>query len=112
MKLEFKNYNYQFDKVEKKFLIQFCKQTLNQMPQQKEYIPVGRVFESIQNKLEDSIDGSIKFTKDELTKFEYSLKENLKLMDKQLKTSGFFKRFFLKAAVKQYRSIVEKHFSK
>ncbi|HOP50381.1 MAG TPA: hypothetical protein PK887_07145 [Ignavibacteriales bacterium] len=111
MKLQFKNYNLKLDKVEKKFLIQYCKQTLNQLPQKQEYAQVFRIFDSILNKLNSAApDEEIKLTKDEFTKFEYTLKENLKHLKIDLKKAGFFKRFFLKPVIKQYEGIIQKHF--
>lgn len=111
MKLQFKNYNLNLDKVERKFLIQYCKQTLNQLPQKQEYFQIARIFESILNKLSNTSDNeTIKLTKEEFTKFEYTLKENLKLLNNQLQKAGFFRRLFLKPVIKQYSAIVEKHF--
>ncbi len=112
MKLQFRNYNFKFDKVERKFLIQYCKQTLNQLPEKQEYLHIARIFESILNKLTNSTDDQeVKFTKEELTKFEFTLKENLKLLNNQFKKAGFFKRWFLKPVIKQYSAIIEKHFN-
>jgi hypothetical protein len=93
MKKLFANYNFDFDKNEKKLLINFCKQAFN----------------SIVTKLNQS-EGTIKFTKDEKIRLTHQLKQNSDYMKKEMKKSWFFKKWLYKSLFKQYDSLLEKHF--
>ncbi len=105
----FKNYSYNFDKNEKKILLSFCKTLLKQMTSDEKFFTDVRSFNSIVDKL-NSADEEVKFTKEEKTKLVFRLKENVDHMHKQIKSSGFLKRWLYKSAYKQYNGLMEKYF--
>ncbi len=106
----FNNYNFEFDKNEKKILTTFCNQILKQMEGKSEYFREIKAFNSIIEKL-NSGEEKIRFTKEEKTKLESQLKENAKILKKQLEKSGFIKKWLVKSMYNQYNSIITKHFS-
>lgn len=106
----FKNYNYSFDKSDKKILLNFCKTILKQMTSDEKFFADVRSFNSITDKL-NSNDEEIKFTKEEKTKLVFRLKENVDHMKKQISNSGFLKRWLYKSAFKQYNGLLEKYFN-
>ncbi|MEW6196256.1 MAG: hypothetical protein AB1521_13985 [Bacteroidota bacterium] len=106
----FKNYSYNFDKNEKKILLSFCKTILKQMTSDEKFFTDVRSFNSIVDKL-NSADEEIKFTKEEKTKLVFRLKENVDHMNKQIKSSGFLKRWLYRSAYKQYNGLLEKYFN-
>ena len=71
MKKLFTNYNYDFDKNEKKLLATFCKQTLKQTEGDSKFFAESKAFKSLLEKLKIDSD-SVKLTKDEsrYVKFE------------------------------------------
>ena len=77
MKKLFTNYNFEFDKNEKKLLTTFCKQVLKQMEGDNRFFAETRAFNSIINKLNSDAE-TIKFTKDERTRLKHQLEENIK----------------------------------
>ncbi len=106
----FKNYNYTFDKNEKKLLISFCKTILKQMSSDDRFATDVRTFNSIIDKLNESTD-EVKFTKDEKTKLVFRLKENSDHLKKQLKNAGFIKRWLYKSVQSQYENILHNQFT-
>ncbi len=109
MKKLFQNYNYEFDKNEKKLLTSFCKQSLKQMEGDKQYFAESKAFNSILNKL-TSDNEKIKFTKDEKTRLTYQLKQNVDYIKKQMDKSWFIKKWMMKSLYKQYSDILDNHF--
>lgn len=110
MKKLFANYNFEFDKNEKKLLTTFCKQTLKQIEGDSKFFAESRAFNSIVDKITNSSE-VVKLTKDESTRLQHQLSENLKYMKKEFSKSGFIKKFLYKSMIKQYESIINKHFS-
>lgn len=106
----FKNYTYHFDKNEKKLLETFCKTLLKQMSADEKFYGDIRAFNSIIDKLNESTD-EIKFTKEEKTKLVLRLKENVEHIERQLKKSGFIKRWLLKSVYNQYKNLLQNHFN-
>lgn len=105
----FKNYSFNFDKNEKKLLINFCKSILKQMSSDSNFLNDVRSFNSIIEKLSDNSEET-KFTKDEKTKLVFRLKENTEHLKKQLKNSWFIKRWLYKSVFSQYENLLENHF--
>ncbi|GAB4291461.1 MAG: hypothetical protein Kow0098_10730 [Ignavibacteriaceae bacterium] len=110
MKKLFTNYNFEFDKNEKKLLSTFCKQTLKQLETDNKYFAERRAFSSILDKLAAQ-DGIIKLTKDERTKLVFQLKNNISFLEKEIKSSWFIKKWIYNSLYKQYKSLMQKHFS-
>ena len=96
MKKLFTNYNFEFDKNEKKLLKTFCKQTLKQIQGDNRYFAEARAFNSILEKLNSDAE-IIKFTKDERTRLKYQLEENIKYSKKRNKKSWFIKKWLYKS---------------
>ena len=109
MKKLFTNYNFEFDKNEKKLLTTFCKQTLKQISGDNRFFAEERAFNSIINKLSSDA-GTIKFTKDERTRLLHQLEENIKYLKSQVKKSWFLKKWLYKSMLNQYQNIIEAHF--
>lgn len=106
----FKNYTFEFDKNEKKFLLSFCKTILKQISADDKFYADVRSFNSIVDKL-NTPDYEIKFTKEEKTKLGFRLKENVDHLEKQIKSSGFLKRWLYRSAYNQYKVLLDKYFS-
>lgn len=106
----FKNYNYSFDKNETKILTTFCKQALNQISSDDKFYREVKVFQSLLDKLQSGSD-EIKLTKEESTKLTLHLRENVKNIETQIDKSWFVKKWLLRSMYKQYKSILEIHFS-
>ncbi len=109
MKKLFTNYNFEFDKNEKKLLTTFSKQVIKQISGDNRYFAEERAFNSILEKLSSSTD-SVKLTKDERTRLLNQLNENVKFLKKESAASWFFKRWLYKSMLKQYNGILENHF--
>lgn len=109
MKKLFANYNFEFDKNEKKLLINFCKQALKQMSGDDKFFAEEKAFNSIITKL-NAAEGTIKFTKDEKIRLTHQLKQNSDFMKKEMKKSWFFKKWLYKSLYNQYDNLLEKHF--
>ena len=105
----FKNYSYQFDKNERKLLVNFCKSIIKQMSGDERFYNDLRTFNSIIEKLNDPSE-EIKLTKDEKTKLVFRLKENADHLGKQLKNAWFIKRWLYKSVFVQYDSLLQNHF--
>jgi len=106
----FNNYNFEFDKNERKLLTTFSNQILKQMEGNSQYFREIRTFNSIIEKL-NSDDEKIRLTKEEKNKLELQLKENVKILEKQLSKSHFIKKWLVKSMLNQYKTILSKHFS-
>ena len=109
MKKLFTNYNFEFDKNEKKLLVTFSKQVLKQLGGDDKYFAETKAFNSILEKLSSSTD-SIKLTKDERTRLLNQLTENVKFMKKEMGKSWILKKWLYKSMIKQYDNILEKYF--
>jgi hypothetical protein len=109
MKKLFTNYNFEFDKNEKKLLTTFCKQTLKQIGGDNRFFAEERAFNSIINKLNSDAE-TIKFTKDERTRLKHQLEENTKFLKGQVKKSWIFKKWLYKSMMNQYQNILDIHF--
>jgi len=110
MKKLFKNYTYEFDKNERKIIINFCKQAIQQLEGDKQFFADVNSFKSIMNKVNEGSD-EVKLTKDESKRLSVQLKENLKHIDKQMKNSWFIKKWLYRSVFNQYKSLLEDHFS-
>ncbi len=106
----FRNYNFEFDKNEKKVLLSFCKQVIKQMEGDNRFIRDIKNFDSIINKLSNG-EEIIKLTKEEKTKLTIQLRENTNHIKKQLKKSWIIKKWLMKSMYQQYNNLLENHFS-
>jgi hypothetical protein len=111
MKKLFTNYSFEFDKNERKLLATFCKQTLKQTEGESKFFAESKAFNSILEKLKNDSD-SVKLTKDERTRLDHQLTENVKFLKKELNKSWFIKKYLYKSMIKQYEKILNKHFEK
>ncbi len=109
MKKLFTNYNFNFDKNEKKLLSTFCKQTLKQVQGDNKFFAEEKAFNSILGKLNGN-EETIKFTKDERTRLKYQLIQNVEFIGKEMKKSWFIKKWLYRSMLKQYENILETHF--
>jgi hypothetical protein len=105
----FKNYNFEFDKNERKILITFSNQVIKQMEGDQRFFREVNVFSSIISKLKSDSE-VVKLTKEEKTKLVLQLKENIKYSEREMKKSNFIKRWMLKSMYKQYSELFNKHF--
>ncbi len=106
----FKNYNYDFDKNEKKILVTFCKQAIKQMSDDSKYYEFVKSFQSIIDKIDASGGDSIKLTKDEKTKLTFQLQKNIEFIQGQVKNAWFIKKWLYKSMLTQYSALMENHF--
>lgn len=109
MKKLFTNYNLELNKNEKKLLLTFCRQSLKQIEGDSKYFGETKAFNSIISKL-NSNDDVVKLTKDEKTRLQFQLKQNIDFMKKEIKKSWFLKRWLYKSLQKQYDSLLANHF--
>ena len=109
MKKLFTNYNFEFNKNEKKILKTFCSQTLKQIQGDNKYFSEIKIFNSLLDKLNSDTE-SIKLTKEERTKLKYQLEENIKHLNKVMQKSWFLKKWLYKSMLTQYELILENHF--
>jgi predicted AlkP superfamily phosphohydrolase/phosphomutase len=109
MKKLFTNYNFEFDKNEKKILKTFCNQTLKQVDGDNRFYAEAKAFHSIIEKLESGAE-TIKLTKEERSKLMKQLEENVKYLKKEMEKSWFFKKWLYKSMYKQYTNILATHF--
>ena len=109
MKKLFTNYNFEFNKNEKKILKTFCNQTLKQIQGDNKYFAEIKTFNSLLDKLNSNED-SIKLTKEEKTKLKYQLEENVKHLTKVINKSWFMKKWLYKSMLTQYELILDNHF--
>jgi len=109
MKKLFSNYNFEFDKNEKKLITSFCKQALKQMGNDNQYFGEAKAFNSILEKLNSGTE-SIKLTKDEKIRLTNNIKQNVDYLKKQMEKSWFLKKWLMRSLYNQYTDIYEKHF--
>jgi hypothetical protein len=109
MKKLFTNYNFEFDKNEKKLLATFCKQTLKQTEGDSKFFAESKTFNSLLEKLKNDSE-TVKLTKDERTRLEHQLTENVKFLKKESAKSWFIKKLLYRSLIKQYENIIDKYF--
>ncbi len=109
MKKLFTNYNFEFDKNEKKILRTFCSQNLKQIQGDNKYFSEIKIFNSLLDKLNSNSE-SIKLTKDERTRLKYHLQENVKYLNKKIQKSWFLKKWLYRSMLVQYEKIIDNHF--
>lgn len=105
----FANYNFDFDKNERKLLNSFCKQALKQIGNENQYYSEIKAFNSVLDKL-NAEQGTIKLTKDEKTRISHQLKQNIDFLYKEMKKSWFLKKWFMKSLLNQYNILYDNHF--
>lgn len=109
MKKLFTNYNFEFNKNEKKLLTTFCKQVLKQVEGDSKFFAESRAFKSILEKL--SSNGEVvKLTKDEKIRMVHQLEQNTSFIKKEINKSWFFKKWLYKSLYNQYDNLLEIHF--
>ena len=106
----FQNYNFDFNKNEKKLVTSFCKQALKQMGNDNQYFAEAKAFNSILDKLNSNSE-TVKLTKDEKTRLTHNIKQNIDSIEKQMKSSWFIKKWLMKSLYKQYSSLYSKYTS-
>lgn len=108
MKKLFTNYNFSFNKNERKLASAFCKQILKQTEGNKEYFGEQKAFSSILEKLNSGAD-TIKLTKDELTRFRYNFELNISHLKKSSQKGFFIKKWIYKSLLTQYNFFYESY---
>jgi len=109
MKKGFRNYNFEFDKGERKIISAFSKQVLKQVAGHNEHFRTERAFTSLAEKMNADED-IVKLTKEEFINISEQLKSNLRFYQEQIKKAWFLKRWMYKSMISQYSAIYEKHF--
>jgi len=109
MKKLFTNYNFDFDKNEKRLLSNFLKQTLKQIQGDNKFFAENKAFNSILEKVNSNED-PLKLTKDERTRLKFQLENNLKFIQKQMSKAWFIKKWIYKSMLLQYDKLLENHF--
>jgi len=109
MKKLFTNYNFEFNKNEKKLISSFCKQALKQMGNDNQYFAETKAFNSILEKLNGDSE-IIKLTKDEKIRLTHNIKQNVDYLKKQMDKSWFLKKWLMKSLYNQYVNIYDNHF--
>lgn len=109
MKKLFTNYNFEFNKNEKKLLSSFCKQALKQLGNDNQNFADVKAFNSVLEKLNTNTE-SVKLTKDEKIRLTNNIKQNIDYLNKQMKNSWFLKKWLMKSLHKQYADIYDNHF--
>ena len=109
MKKLFTNYNFEFNKNEKKILKTFCSQNLKQIQNENKYFAEIKIFSSLVEKLNSS-EEVIKLTKDERNRLKQQLQENVNYLKKKMQKSWFLKKMLYKSMVTQYDNILSNHF--
>ena len=110
MKKLFTNYNFEFNKNEKKILKTFCSQNLKQIQNDNKYFAEIKIFNSLAEKLNSSSE-VIKLTKDERIRLKHQLTENVNFLKKKMQKSWFLKKMLYKSMVTQYENILVNHFA-
>jgi len=109
MKKLFTNYNFEFDKNEKRLLTTFCRQTLKQIEGDNRFFGETKAFNSVIDKLNGGAD-VIKLTRDEKIKLTYQLKQNVEFLKKKMNKSWFLKKWLYKSLLNQYENLLDNHF--
>lgn len=110
MKPLFKNYNFNFDKNEKKLLTNFCRQALTQFQSDPKFSQDTRAYNGIIDKL-NSQAVEIKLTKEEARRLSFQIKENVKFLKDKSKKSWFIKKWIYNSLASQYDFLINKHFN-
>lgn len=105
----FKNYDFSFDKNDKKIITTFCKQVVSQTTGKSDLAPMNRIFQSILDKLSSGAD-PIKLTKEEKFRLAEQIKSNLSHISKESTKVWFFKKWLYKSLINQYKRILSQHF--
>ena len=109
MKKLFTNYNFEFDKNERKLISTFCKQALKQLGDSNEHFGETKAFNSIIEKT-NAGEETIKLTKDEKIRLSNNLKQNIEYIEKQMKKSWFLKKWLMRSLYNQYSNLYQNHF--
>ena len=109
MKKLFTNYNFEFDKNEKRLISTFLKQTLKQIEGDNKFFAENKAFNSILGKVNSSED-QVKLTKDERTRLKFQIENNLKFLQKRMSKAWFIKKWLYKSMLIQYDKLLENHF--
>lgn len=109
MKKLFTNYNFEFEKNERKLLTTFCRQALKQMGNDNKFFAEVKAFNSILEKL-NSNQNPVKLTKDEKIKLSHQIKQNMDYIGRQANKGFFLKKWLMKSLHKQYVSLYDNHF--
>ena len=109
MKKLFTNYNFEFDKNERKLISSFCKQALKQLGDDNQHFGEIKAFSSVIEKLNADSE-TIKLTKDEKIRLTNNLKQNIDYLQKQMDKSWFIKKWLMKSLYNQYSSLYQNHF--
>ncbi len=109
MKKLFTNYNFEFEKNEKKLVTTFCKQVLKQVEGDSKFFAESRAFKSILEKLNTNGD-VVKLTKDEKIRLVHQLEQNISFIKEEMNKSWFLKKWLYKSLHNQYDNLLEKHF--
>ena len=110
MKKLFTNYNFEFDKSEKRLLTTFLKQSLKQIEGDNKFFAEAKSFNSILEKINGNED-QVKLTKDERTRLKYQIENNLKFLQKRMSKAWFIKKWLYKSMLIQYDKLLENHFN-
>jgi len=108
-KLQFRNYNFEFTKNDKKLIQSICKTVIKQTAGDQKYFAEVKALSSMLDKVKSG-DATIKLTKDEFTRFRYQLEVNIKHFKDQIKKGWFFKKWLYKSILMQYEILYENHF--
>ncbi|MFC2133262.1 hypothetical protein ACFLTH_01480 [Bacteroidota bacterium] len=106
----FKNYNFEFDKNDRKIIKNFCKQAVSQMQGDEKFYRDVNVFNSILEKV-DADTEEVKLTKDETTRLTLQIRENVKHLKSKVDKSNIFTRWLYNSAYKEYNKLLTTHFS-
>jgi hypothetical protein len=109
MKKLFTNYNFEFDKNERKLISSFCKQALKQLGDDNQHYGEIKAFNSVIEKLNTESE-TVKLTKDEKIRLSNNLKQNIDYIKKQMDKSWFIKKWLMKSLYNQYSSLYQNHF--
>ena len=109
MKKLFTNYNFDFDKNERKLISSFCKQALRQLGDDSQHYGEIKAFNSVIEKLNTDSE-TVKLTKDEKIRLSNNLKQNMDYIKKQMDKSWFIKKWLMKSLYNQYSSLYQNHF--
>ena len=109
MKKTLRNYNFEFDKSERRIIIAFCKQVLKQVTGKSDLFRTERAFNTILDKI-NANEEVVKFTKEEYINLSEQLKQNIRFFQEQTKKVWFFKKWIYKSMISQYTVIYENHF--
>jgi hypothetical protein len=109
MKKLFTNYNFEFDKSEKRLISTFLKQSLKQIEGDNKFFAESKSFQSILDKINSNED-PVKLTKDERTRLKYQIENNIKFLQKRMSKAWFIKKWLYKSMLIQYNRLLENHF--